>query len=55
MVVEDGEVDANYFQHLPYLADFNAENGTHLVGILAVHHEPMGVYSNKFDGFDFAK
>lgn len=47
-VVEDGTVDANYFQHIPYLNDFNAENGTHLVSVLAVHHEPMGIYSDKY-------
>ncbi|MGN1350012.1 MAG: MetQ/NlpA family ABC transporter substrate-binding protein, partial [Anaerovoracaceae bacterium] len=39
--VESGELDANYFQHLPYLEDFNAENGTHLASVLAVHYEPM--------------
>ena len=36
-VVESGEIDANYFQHVPYLDDFNAENGTHLVSVLVVH------------------
>lgn len=46
-VVEDGTVDANYFQHLPYLEDFNAENGTHLVSAVAVHVEPMGLYGGK--------
>ena len=46
-VVEDGTVDANFFQHIPYLENFNAENGTHLVSVLAVHHEPMGIYSDK--------
>ena len=51
-VVESGEVDANYFQHVPYLNDFNAENGTHLVPVLEVHHEPMGIYSNKYDSLD---
>jgi len=43
-VVEDGEMDANYFQHQPYLDTFNAENGTHLVSVLAVHCEPFGIY-----------
>lgn len=51
-VVESGEVDANYFQHIPYLTNFNAENGTHLVSVLEVHHEPMGIYSNKYDSLD---
>ena len=46
-VVESGEIDANYFQHLPYLDDFNAQNGTHLVSVSAVHVEPMGLYGGK--------
>ena len=45
--VEDGAVDANYFQHLPYLEDFNAQNGTRIVSISAVHVEPMGLYGGK--------
>ena len=43
-VVEDGEMDANYFQHVPYLEAFNAENGTHLVSVAMVHYEPFGIY-----------
>ena len=43
-VVEDGEVDANYFQHGPYLDTFNAENGTHLVSVAAIHYEPFAIY-----------
>lgn len=54
-VVESGEYDANYFQHVPYLDDFNAQNGTHLVWVLKVHHEPMGAYSSKFNSFDDLK
>ena len=46
-VVDDGTVTANYFQHLPYLEDFNAQNGTHIVSISAVHVEPMGLYGGK--------
>lgn len=46
-VVESGEVDANYFQHLPYLDDFNAEKGTHIVSAAAIHVEPMGLYGGK--------
>ena len=46
-VVESGEIDANYFQHLPYLDDFNAQNGTHLASVSAVHVEPMGLYGGK--------
>ena len=41
---ENGEVDANYFQHGPYLENFNAENGTHLVSVGAIHYEPLGLY-----------
>ena len=44
-VVEDGEIDANYFQHVPYLDTFNAENGTHLVSVAMVHYEPFGIYT----------
>lgn len=43
--VDDGELDANYFQHKPYLDTFNAENGTHLVSVAAVHYEPFGLYA----------
>ena len=46
-VVDDGTVDANYFQHLPYLEDFNAQNGTHTVSVSAIHVEPMGLYGGK--------
>jgi len=44
-VVEDGEMDANYFQHQPYLDTFNAENKTHLVSVAMVHYEPFGIYT----------
>ena len=46
-VVDDGTVTANYFQHLPYLEDFNAQNGTHIVSISSIHVEPMGLYGGK--------
>ncbi len=46
-VVEDGEVFANYFAHLPYQENFNAENGTHIVSVGAIHVEPMGLYAGK--------
>lgn len=46
-VVESGEVDANYFQHTPYLDDFNAENGTHIVSAASIHVEPLGLYGGK--------
>ncbi len=54
-VVESGEIDANYFQHLPYLENFNSENGTHIVSVLAVHVEPMGIYSKKYTKLDNIK
>ncbi len=54
-VVDSGEVDANYFQHLPYLEDFNAENGTHVVSVAAIHVEPMGFYGGKQSSLDALK
>ncbi len=45
--VEDGDEDANYFQHIPYLEDFNATRGTHLVNAAGIHIEPMGIYAGK--------
>ncbi len=45
--VEDGSLDANYFQHQPYLDDFNAEQGTHIVSVVTPHYEPMGIYPGK--------
>ena len=45
--VEEGELDANYFQHLPYLENFNAEHNTHLVSVGAIHYEPFGIYAGK--------
>ena len=45
--LENGELDANYFQHKPYLNEFNESNGTHLVPVLDVHFEPMGIYQGK--------
>lgn len=50
--VNDGAVDANYFQHLPYLEDFNASNGTNIVSVLAVHLEPLGLYGGKQSSLD---
>lgn len=43
-VVESGEFDANYFQHIPYLDSFNEEQGTHLVNVGGIHYEPFGIY-----------
>ena len=47
LVVDAGEVFANYFAHIPYQENFNQENGTHLVNILGVHVEPMALYGGK--------
>ena len=44
LVVDSGEIDANYFQHVPYLDNFNEEKGTHLVSIAGIHYEPFGIY-----------
>ncbi|MDD6157875.1 MAG: MetQ/NlpA family ABC transporter substrate-binding protein [bacterium] len=54
-VVESGEIDANYFQHIPYLDDFNAQNGTHLVTVCTVHVEPMAVFGGKQASLDAVK
>ena len=54
-VVEDGTLDANYFQHVPYLDDFNAQNKTHIVSVFAVHVEPMGLYGGKQTSLDALK
>ena len=45
--VEEGDEDVNYFQHQPYLDQFNEENGTHLVSVAAIHYEPFGIYPCK--------
>ena len=50
--VEDGSLDANYFQHQPYLNDFNAEQSTHIVSVATVHYEPMGIYPGKTASLD---
>ena len=54
-VVDSGEVDANYFQHQPYLDDFNAQNGTHVVSVAVIHVEPMGIYGGKQTTLDALK
>lgn len=53
--VESGDIDANYFQHKPYLDNFNKENGTDIVSIGAIHYEPLGVYTGKSKSFDELK
>lgn len=51
-VTEAGEVDANYFQHQPYLDSFNDEQGTHLVSVESVHYEPMAIFAGKTASLD---
>ena len=46
--VEYGEIDANYFQHIPYLESFNTEHGYHLVNAGGIHVEPIALYSSKY-------
>ncbi|AGS68427.1 MetQ/NlpA family ABC transporter substrate-binding protein [Streptomyces collinus] len=52
---EDGSVDANYFQNKPYLDDFNQKRGTHIVPVVTVHLEPLGLYSHKVKSADALK
>ena len=51
-VVESGEMDANYFQHVPYLDSFNEEKGTHLVEVGKIHYEPFGIYPGTKSSLD---
>ena len=50
--VEEEELDANYFQHITYLNDFNESNGTHLVSVGSIHYEPFGIYAGKTASLD---
>lgn len=52
LVVESGEFDANYFQHVPYLDSFNEEQGTHLVNAGGIHYEPFGIYPGTKSSLD---
>ena len=52
LVVESGDFDANYFQHIPYLDNFNEEQGTHLVNAGGIHYEPFGIYPGKKETLD---
>ena len=45
--VESGDIDANYFQHITYMNNFNAEQGTHLASVAEIHYEPMGIYAGR--------
>lgn len=47
VALSEGDLDANYFQHKPYLDNYNQENGTDLVSAVAIHFEPMGIYAGK--------
>ncbi len=52
LVVESGDFDANYFQHIPYLEDFNEKQGTHLVNAGGIHYEPFGIYPGTKSSLD---
>ncbi len=52
LVVDSGEIDANYFQHIPYLEQFNEEQGTHLVNAGGIHYEPFGIYPGTKSSLD---
>lgn len=55
VATQDGSLDANFFQHLPYLTDFNSKNGTDLVSVANVHFEPLGIYPGKTKSLDAIK
>ncbi len=50
--LNDGEIDANFFQHVPYQDSFNKDHGTEIVSVATVHVEPMGLYSNKYKSLE---
>ena len=53
--MDSGDIDANYFQHLPYLEDFNDQNDRNVVSVAAIHVEPMGLYGGKQTTLDALK
>ncbi|WP_276882691.1 MetQ/NlpA family ABC transporter substrate-binding protein [Campylobacter cuniculorum] len=55
LATDNGEVDANFFQHIPYLEEFNKNQGTKLVKVASVHIEPMAVYSKRYKNFNDIK
>ena len=55
LALESKSLDANYFQHVPYLEAFNKENGTKVVSVGAIHNEPMGLYAGKTKSLDSLK
>lgn len=52
LALEEGELDANFFQHVPYLQDFNQERGSNLVALVGIHVEPLGIYSEKISSLE---
>jgi ABC-type metal ion transport system, periplasmic component/surface antigen len=50
--LKDGQIDANFFQHIPYLDDYNQKNNANLTWVVKVHNEPMGIYSKKIKSLD---
>lgn len=52
LALDSGDLDANYFQHVPYLEDFNAGNGLELISVAAVHIEPLGIYSSHLSSLE---
>jgi len=50
--VDEGDLDANYFQHKPYMDQFNKDNGTKLVSVAAIHYEPFGIYAGRVKSID---
>lgn len=52
VALDEGDIDSNFFQHLPYLEEFNEQRGTKLVPVVPVHIEPLGIYSNKLESLD---
>lgn len=52
LALNDGEIDANFFQHVPYLDSFNADRGLDLISVGTVHVEPLGTYSSKYESID---
>ena len=55
VALDNGDLDANYFQHQPYLDQYNQENGTDLVSVGTIHYEPFGIYAGKTDSIENLK
>lgn len=52
LALNDQQIDANYFQHVPYMEDFGAERGIEMVAVVPIHIEPLGIYSNEIESLD---